>query len=79
MEGKLPVGPIASVSEEAIKAALMPSDGDYLYFVADKNGDIYFSGTYEQHQETIATLKKKGLWFEYDSNNTTTNTSNVAN
>ena len=50
-----------------------------LYFVSDKNGYIYFSGTYEQHQETIATLKKKGLWFEYDSNNTTTNTSNVAN
>lgn len=70
MEGKLPVGPIASPSEEAIKATLNPSDGNALYFVADKNGDIYFSDTYEKHQETIATLKKKGLWYEY---NTTTN------
>lgn len=69
MEGKLPVGPIASVSEESIKAALNPTGGNALYFVADKNGDIYFSDTYEQHQETIATLKKKGLWYEY---NTTT-------
>ena len=65
MEGKLPVGPIASVSEEAINAALNPTDGDYLYFVADKNGDIYFTNTYEEHQETITTLKKKGLWYEY--------------
>ena len=67
MEGKLPVGPIASVSEESIKAVLNPAEGDYLYFVADKNGDIYFSNTYEQHQETIATLRKKGLWYEYDN------------
>ncbi len=73
MEGKLPVGPIASVSEEAIKAALNPTDGNYLYFVADKNGDMYFSDTYDQHQETIALLKKKGLWFEYDTNDTTNN------
>ncbi len=65
MEGKLPVGPIASPSEEAIKATLNPSGGNSLYFVADKNGDIYFSDTYEEHQETIATLKKKGLWYEY--------------
>ena len=71
MEGKLPVGPIASVSEESIRAALGPANSNYLYFVADKNGDIYFSESYEQHQETIATLKKKGLWYEYntDSNN----------
>ena len=27
--------------------------------------DIYFSNTYEQHQETIEVLKKKGLWYEY--------------
>lgn len=65
MEGKLPIGPIASVSEESIKAALNPAEGNSLYFVADKNGDIYFSNTYEEHQETITTLKKKGLWYEY--------------
>lgn len=67
MEGKLPVGPIASVSEESIKAVLNPAEGDYLYFVADKNGDIYFSNTYEEHQEKIAILRKKGLWYEYEN------------
>lgn len=78
MEGKLPVGPIVSPSEEAVKAALNPSDGNALYFVADKNGDIYFSDTYENHQETIATLKKKGLWYEYNTtiNDNSSNTSN---
>ena len=75
MEGKLPVGPIASVSEESIKAALNPTGEKSLYFVADKNGDIYFSDTYEEHQETIATLKKKGLWYEYN----TTATDNSSN
>lgn len=69
MEGKLPVGPIASVSEESIVAALNPAQGDFLYFVADKNGDIYFTKTYEEHQEMIATLRKKGLWYEYNTTN----------
>lgn len=65
MEGKFPVGPIANPSEEAIAAALNPAEGEYLYFVADKNGDMYFTNTYEEHQETINLLKKKGLWYEY--------------
>ena len=67
MNGKLPVGPIANPSEESITAALNPYNENYLYFVADKNGDIYFSKTYEEHQNTINTLKKKGLWFEYEN------------
>ena len=67
MNGKLPIGPIANPSEESITATLNPYKENYLYFVADKNGDIYFSKTYEEHQNTINTLKKKGLWYEYDS------------
>ena len=67
MNAKLPIGPIANPSEESITAALNPYNEKYLYFVADKNGDIYFSNTYEEHQNTISTLKKKGLWFEYNN------------
>ena len=67
MNGKLPIGPIANPSEESITAAINPYKEKYLYFVADKNGDIYFSNTYEEHQNTINTLKKKGLWFNYDN------------
>ena len=65
MEGKLPVGPIANFSQESLEATINPAREKYLYFVADKNGDIYFTKTYEEHQEMIANLRKKGLWYEY--------------
>ena len=65
MNGKLPVGPIANSSEESIKAVLNPDKSDYLYFVADKNGEIYFSKSNEEHESRITDLKKKGLWYEY--------------
>lgn len=65
MAGKLPIGPIANPSEESIEATLNPSNDEYLYFVADKNGKVYFSTTYEEHQKNISTLKSKGLWYEY--------------
>ncbi len=66
MEGKLPVGPIANVSEESIDAALNPADTDYLYFVADMNGKIYFSLDYEEHLSMIEQLQSQGLWYEYE-------------
>ena len=65
MGGKLPIGPIASVSKNSIEAALNPSDTDYIFFVADKNGDLYFSETNGEHEKIINDLKNKGLWFEY--------------
>ncbi len=65
MNGKLPIGPIASPSEESINAALNPSNTKYLYFVADINGKIYFTSTYEEHQNKIKDLQKQGLWYEY--------------
>ena len=67
MEGKLPVGPISNVSEESIEAVLNPTKEKYLYFVADKNGEIYFSNTYEEHTTRINDLRKRGLWYEYDN------------
>lgn len=65
MEGKLPVGPISSVSKSSIEAAINPSSTDYLFFVADKNGKVYFSKTTSEHDRIISDLRKKGLWFEY--------------
>ena len=65
MEGKLPVGPISSVSESSIEAAVNPSKTDYLFFVADKNGKVYFTKTTSEHDKIISDLKTKGLWFEY--------------
>jgi len=65
MGGKLPIGPICSPSETAIDAAITPNKTKYLYFVADKNGDVYFTKTYSQHVQKVQDLKNKGLWFEY--------------
>ena len=65
MKGKLPVGPICSPSKSAIYATLNPENTDCYYFVADKNGEIYFSKTYSEHEATIEELQSEGLWYEY--------------
>ncbi len=66
MAGKLPIGPICNPGLESIKAAINPKQHEYFYFVADKNRQIYFSKTYEEHQRIIADLKSKGLWYVYE-------------
>ena len=65
MGGKLPVGPICNPSLSSIEAALNPNKHDYLYFVADKNGKVYLTKSYETHNKVIADLKNKGLWLEW--------------
>ena len=65
MEGKLPIGPVASVSKSSIEAALEPNNTDYIFFVADKNGKLYFTKTASEHNRVISELKEEGLWFEY--------------
>jgi len=65
MEGKLPVGPISSVGKTSIEAAIEPNSTDYIFFVADKTGKVYFSKTVSEHNQIISELKTKGLWFEY--------------
>lgn len=69
MVGKLPVGPIGTVGTDAIEAALY-GDQDkvgYYYFVADKNGKIYFTKNVTEHNAKIKELKEQGLWFTYDN------------
>ena len=65
MEGKLPIGPMSTVSRSSIEAALEPNDTDYLFFVADKNGKLYFTKTNEEHNKKVNELKTQGLWWEY--------------
>lgn len=65
MQGKIPIGPISSVSKASIEAVINPKETEDLYFVADKNGKVYFSKTYEEHQNTVSALKTQGLWYEY--------------
>ena len=65
MEGKLPVGPISSVGKASIEAAIEPNDTDYLFFVADKNGKLYFTKTNSEHIQVINELQSNGNWYEY--------------
>jgi UPF0755 protein len=47
----LPPTPIANPSLESIHAALHPVESDYLYFLADHEGIVYYSETFEEHRE----------------------------
>ena len=62
MAGKLPVGPICNPSKVSIDAAINPTDSKYLYFVADKNGKIYYNTTNEEHLRTVKEIKEAGNW-----------------
>jgi len=66
MAGKIPIGPICNPSRSAIEATINYKETDAYYFVADKNGKLYFSKNYEKHQDTIRKLKKADLWYVYE-------------
>lgn len=49
----LPPTPIALVSEAALQAAVHPSNGNFLYFVARGDGSSQFSKTLEEHNAAV--------------------------
>ena len=46
-------------------AVLEPLKTTYLFFVADKNGKVYYANTNQEHEQIIKTLKSQGLWYTY--------------
>lgn len=62
MIGKMPVGPICSPGESSIEASVNPTDNEYLFFVADKHGKIYYTKTNKEHDQKVAEIKKNGDW-----------------
>ncbi|MEW2114152.1 endolytic transglycosylase MltG [Streptomyces sp. NPDC005474] len=50
----LPPTPIANPGEEAMRAAINPTPGDWLYFVTVKPGDTRFTADYAEHQRNVA-------------------------
>lgn len=60
----LPIGPIASVSLSSIKAAIEPTNTNYMYFVADSDRKLYFAETEYGHNQNINNLRNKGKWLE---------------
>ncbi|MCW7941529.1 aminodeoxychorismate lyase [Streptomyces hygroscopicus] len=49
----LPPTPIANPGEEAMRAALNPTPGNWLYFVTVKPGDTRFAAGYEEHRRNV--------------------------
>jgi len=54
----LPPGPIANPGEASLRAALRPSPGDELYFVANGKGGHVFSRDFAAHKRAVERLKK---------------------
>ena len=58
----LPPTPIAAPGEAAIKAALQPADGDWIYYVlATKEGEHAFTRSYQEFLKLKAKARAKGL------------------
>ncbi len=49
----LPIGPICNPGLDAILAATYPTQSDYLFFIADKSGQVHFAKTLAEHEENI--------------------------
>ena len=62
MIGKMPAGPICNPGKGSISAGVNPTKSDYFYFVADKNGKIYYTKTASEHAAKVAEIKAKGDW-----------------
>ena len=58
----LPPTPIAAPGEAAIRAALQPADGDWIYYVlASKDGAHFFTNSYQEFLRLKAQARDKGL------------------
>lgn len=61
-KGSFQCGPISSVGKSSIEAAISPNKTDYLYFVADKKGNVYFTKSLDEHNAKVNELKASNNW-----------------
>jgi UPF0755 protein len=54
----LPPGPIGNPGEISLRAALQPTETDYLYFVANTQGGHFFSSTLEEHNRNVTKYRR---------------------
>lgn len=62
MAGKMPIGAICNPSISSIEASVNPTPSGYLYFVADKHGEIFYTKTLQEHNKKVKEIKEKGDW-----------------
>lgn len=55
----LPPGPIGAPGEDAIDAALHPTDEDFMYFVARPDGSHHFTRTLGEHNRATADARRE--------------------
>jgi UPF0755 protein len=54
----LPPTPIDNPGEDAMRAAISPTPGDWLYFVTVKPGDTRFTNSFDEHRRNVAEFNK---------------------
>ncbi len=64
----LPKTPISNPSFESLKAAVMPYETDYFYFVSKNDGTHVFSKTYQEHLK-YTKIYQIDYWKNYKQNN----------
>jgi cell division protein YceG involved in septum cleavage len=56
--GGLPPGPIGNPGETSLRAALKPTDTNYLYFVANTQGGHFFGATLAEHNRNVTKYRR---------------------
>lgn len=47
----LPPGPIGNPGLDSILAAIYPTESPYLYYLSDREGNVYYSATFDKHKK----------------------------